>query len=75
MQIKNLCVTGLETYDHDGICGVYIKWDANIGWGEYELAFVDGKLKGCSELMDTEEDKSFLKMLFDAILEEVEIVG
>lgn len=45
--------------------GIIIKWDSNIGFGEYTLFRDkrDGTLFADSESMDKDEDKSFLETL------------
>ena len=76
-EIKDLSIRGIETFKNreEHYEGMYIKWDANIGFGEYMLVCKNGKWKGDSESMDRGEDKTFLKMLFDKLIEQVEVVG
>lgn len=52
---------------------VNIKWSANIGWGECDLVYCDGKLYADTECMCSNEDKEFLKILFDKIIEDCEV--
>lgn len=55
--------------------GLQINWWANIGFGQYNLiADEDNKLKGYSESMDQGEDKEFLKLLIEKVIEKIEII-
>ena len=51
-----------------------ISWAANIGWGQYTLIEQeDGSWIGDSEFMDDNDDKDFLKLLFDKFIEGVTV--
>ena len=53
---------------------IVISWAANIGWGQYTLIEQeDGSWTGDSEFMDDNDDKDFLKMLFDKFIEGVTV--
>ena len=54
---------------------IRILWSGNIGWGEYELNFINGKIIADSECMDGNDDKWFLKKLLEKIVEKVEVVS
>ena len=56
--------------------GFKLLWDGNIGFGEYTIyQNVDDptKWKADSEYMDYQNDKWFLKKLFDSVIEMLEI--
>ena len=49
---------------------INIKWSANIGWGECDLVYDDGKLYANTECMCSKEDKTFLRMLMNKLVED-----
>lgn len=51
-----------------------IKWSSDLGFGIYEI-YIDekGNIIGHSETMDSNEDKSFLKKLFELLTEKIDI--
>lgn len=64
--------------DHIGVYDGWIRifWSGNIGFGQYDISFdKDGNIRAESEYMDDNEDKWFLKMLLDKIVEKVEVVS
>ncbi len=55
---------------------VRFEWDANIGFGIYELyEDDDNKWTADSECLDRGEDKNFLKLLLNKWVEQIEIKG
>ena len=86
--LKSINLDTLEITDIFGVeNGFIIRWDSpEIGFGEYtihakvkrnEFGFAeDGVLiEGDSESMDINENKAFLKALFDKLLEKINIIG
>lgn len=54
---------------------IILSWQGNIGWGEYTLYKEkdSDQWKADSECMDSNEEKSFLKILLDKFAENVEV--
>ena len=53
-----------------------IDWVCNLGWGRYELFFKENgtKIIATSEHMDTNDNKDFLRALFEKVCDMAEIV-
>lgn len=75
LEIKDLQIDDIETYDNDEYAGFKIYWSANIGFGVYEIYKnkSDGKWYADTEHMDSDSDKSFGQMLFNAFLNKITI--
>lgn len=58
-----------------GIDVIDIEWDANIGFGQYQIYKENGKWKADSEWMDRGDDKDFLRELMSKFIDEIEVVG
>jgi len=77
MKIKDLQITNLKFSSpndiHNG--SVTISWSANVGFGEYTL-FVDkkGNIRGDTEFMDSNNDKKFTQLLFNELINKLNIV-
>ena len=71
--------TDINTIDLkiDGILfserGIRVKWSSNIGYGSYDIIVEDGSISGHSETMDSNEDKDFLKKIFELIVNQIQI--
>ena len=64
----HLTINDIECYD-DGLC---IRWESDIGFGEYNLTIVDfDYITGYSECMDNNEDKAFLRELLKQASEHI----
>lgn len=63
-------VTDIDTFK----TGFVIKWEGNIGFGEYTIYKNQGVWKADSECMDTDDDHWFLDLLLrnmaDRLIEE-----
>ena len=76
MDIKDLTVDGISAFENERVQVITIYWSANIGFGEYTLTAKNCKdWKGDSECMDKGDDKEFLKMLLEKVVEMVEVTG
>ena len=73
LEIGDVEVVNREGSETDA--AVIIPWQANTGWGEYTLYRKNGKWLADSECMDSGEDKGFLRVLLDKLVEEVEVTG
>lgn len=58
--------------EYEGLC---FKWYGNIGFGEYNIyrKTSENQWHGDSECMDTNDDKSFLKILMEQFIERIDI--
>lgn len=66
----NLSIYKIEPIKN-GLC---IYWDSSIGFGEYNIwVKEDGKVYGDSECMDSQDDKDFIRKLFELIAEQMTI--
>ena len=68
-------VSAICPYVNDKYKGITIEWVGTNGWGEYTIFIADDKISGDSECMDGNDDKRFLKALFDDILAQIDIMG
>ena len=66
-------VLAICPYANDKYKGITIEWNGTNGWGEYTISIVEDKLIGDSECMDGNDDKRFLRALFDNILAQIDI--
>lgn len=73
IKINNVEVESFRNSDEIDV--IILSWQGNIGWGEYTLYKEkdSDQWKGDSECMDSNEDKSFLKMLLDKFVENVNV--
>lgn len=55
--------------------GFIIKWMGSDGFGEYKIYKEGDKIYGDSEYMDNQDRKTFLNMLLEKLIEEVEVIG
>lgn len=55
--------------------GFIIKWHGSDGRGDYMIYMENGKIYGDSEYMDKNDNKKFLKLLLEKLIEEVEIIS
>ena len=71
----HLEVTNLIPFTNDNAEGFTIQWDSDIGFGEYTIY----RQIGCddwiadSEMMDREQDKTFIKELLRLFIEKLQI--
>jgi len=72
----NLDAYDIEPFVNEKYTGFVIKWDSDIGFGEYTIYKRTGSDEWCgdSEHMDNNEDKSFLKELLKLFFEKLDIV-
>lgn len=72
----NLDAYEIEPFVNERGSGIVIKWDSDIGFGEYTLykAANSDEWKADSEHMDSNNDKAFLKELLKQLVEALEIV-
>lgn len=72
----NLDAYEFEPFINEKYVGFVIRWDSDIGFGEYTLykAVGSDEWKADSEHMDSKEDKAFLKELFKLFIEKLDIV-
>lgn len=68
VEVQTIC-----PYINDERKGFVIEWGGTNGWGEYTISVSDDKIKGYSECMDDNNDKKFLKALFEDILAQIDI--
>ena len=68
-------VDDVEVFSNDEYQGIRISWSGSPGFGEYTIyrAKNSDKWYGDSECMDDNEDKSFLKKLFENFIEQMVI--
>lgn len=71
----NLDAYEFEPFINEKYTGVTIRWDSNIGFGEYTIYKSVDSDKWCaqSERMDNNEDKSFIKELMKLFIEKIDI--
>lgn len=71
----NLDAYEIESFVNEKYTGFVIKWDSDIGFGEYTIYKAVGSDKWCadSEHMDSNEDKDFLKELLKQFIEKLNI--
>lgn len=71
----NLDAYDVKPFVNEKYSGFVIKWDSDIGFGEYTIyKSVDSdKWHGDSEHMDNNEDKSFIKELMKLFIEKLDI--
>ena len=73
---RDKCVVDVyevEPFVNEDYKGVILRWESNIGFGEYTLYFENGEWHGDSECMDSTEDKWFLKKLLDNFIEKLKV--
>lgn len=74
----NLAAYNFEPFVNEKYMGVVIRWDSNIGFGEYTIYKpVDSdnnKWYAQSEHMDNNEDKDFIKELMKLFIEKLDVV-
>ena len=72
----NLCIHEVEPFMNDKYSGFVIAWHSDIGFGEYTIykAVGSSEWKADSEHMDSEEDRAFLKKLFELFVQELKIM-
>jgi hypothetical protein len=66
----------IEPFVNEKYTGIVIKWDSDIGFGEYTIykAADSNKWQADSEHMDNNEDKAFLNELLKLFVGSLEIV-
>lgn len=71
----NLDAYEFEPFVNEKYTGVTIRWDSDIGFGEYTIYKDINSDKWCaeSEHMDNNEDKSFIKELMKLFIESLDI--
>ena len=69
----NLDAYEFEPFVNEKYTGVVIRWDSDIGFGEYTIYKEVGsdEWHGDSEHMDNNEDKAFLKELLKLFVEKL----
>ena len=72
----NLEAYEFEPFVNEKYIGVVIRWDSDIGFGEYTIykAIGSDEWHADSEHMDNNEDKDFLKELMKLFIEKLDIV-
>lgn len=74
----NLDAYEFKPFVNEKYMGFIIKWDSNIGFGEYTIyKFTnsdDEKWYAQSEHMDNNEDKAFVKELMKLFINKLEVV-
>ena len=72
----NLEAYEVEPFINEKYVGFVIKWDSDIGFGEYTIykAVGSDKWQADSEHMDNNEDKAFLNELLKQFVTSLEIV-
>jgi hypothetical protein len=66
-------VDNFTPFVNEKYTGIRIEWSGTIGWGQYDLIFDKDSVEGYSECMDSNEDKGFLKALFEDFITKVNI--
>ena len=71
----NLDAYEFEPFANEKYTGVTIRWDSDIGFGEYTIYKAVDSDKWCaeSEHIDNNEDKSFIKELMKLFIEKLNI--
>ena len=71
----NLDAYEFEPFANEKYTGITIRWDSDIGFGEYTFYKAVDSDKWCaeSEHMDNNEDKSFIKELMKLFIEKLNI--
>ena len=71
----NLDAYEFEPFVNEAYTGVVIKWNSNIGFGEYTIyrSWDSDEWHADSEHMDNNEDKAFLKELMKLFIEKLDI--
>lgn len=72
----NLDICEVEPFMNDKYDGFVITWNSDIGFGEYTIykAIGSDEWKADSEHMDSDEDRTFLKLLMELFVQKLEIV-
>ena len=72
----NLDAYEIEPFVNEKYMGFVIRWDSDIGFGEYTIykAASSDKWQADSEHMDSSEDKAFLIELLSQFVNSLEIV-
>lgn len=72
----NLDAYEFEPFLNEKYTGVVIRWDSDIGFGEYTIYKEAGsdEWHGDSEHMDNNEDKSFVKELLKLFIDKLDII-
>lgn len=72
----NLDAYDIHPFVNDKFTGFVVKWDSDIGFGEYTIYKASDSDKWCaqSEHMDNNEDKDFIKELMKLFIEKLDIV-
>jgi hypothetical protein len=63
----NLQIDDLEFFNN----GFKILWFSDISFGEYTIINENGKILGFSECMDSQDDKVFIKKLFELLTDKL----
>lgn len=73
----NLDAYEFKPFVNEKFTGIIIRWDSDIGFGEYTIYKEAGSdlWRAESEHMDSNDDKSFLKELLKSFVEKLEITG
>lgn len=72
----NLDAYEIEPFVNEKYTGIVIKWDSDIGFGEYTIYKANGsdKWQADSEHMDSNEDKAFLNELLKQFVTSLDII-
>lgn len=72
----HLKITNVAPFANEEFMGFTIQWVSDIGWGEYIIYKSEGSdiWKADSEMMDSNEDKDFIKELMKLFIEKLQIV-
>ena len=74
LQIDHIRFASNPSPQHDG--GLIISWSSNIGIGELTLIKnKDGNIVALTEAMDDNNDRSFIKKIFELLMDEIYVDG
>lgn len=66
-------VRAVHMYGNETGGSIRIEWDGTNGFGEYTIFVSGDKITADSECMDGNDDKMFLRALFDDIISQIDI--
>jgi hypothetical protein len=72
----NLDPYDIEPFENNSYKGFVIKWDSDIGFGEYTIyqKIGEDEWHADSEYMDANYDKSFIKELMKLFIEKLDVI-
>lgn len=77
MKITNLSVNDMHCFENSRGEGIIISWSANIGYGELTLyrGNEDNKWQADTECMCKGDDKEFIRMVLNKLVDGMEVKG